>query len=152
MEEFFKSPDGIIIKRLRGLFNRYNKEGKENIYHAIDYLSEWAILHSTRERHIIEIIRQKLEQNLFDSSNEKRLKLLDFYDSHIFKECAETPERFMHYLIGERDWQKVQYRITLRSPEYKKEVMDDIEKKLSKKNYLEAVSLETIAQSQNFKN
>ena len=136
MEEFAQSPEGMIIKRLKELFNRYRKDGGENVYNIIDYMSEWALLYM-RERHTIEIMRQKLEQNLLNNGKEGKLKLLDFYNNPTFKEYTATPEKFMCSLIGERDWQNIQNRFVLRTDYEKKYVMDKIREKLEEnKSYL----------------
>ena len=136
MEEFAQSPEGMIIKRLKELFNRYRKDGGENVYNIIDYMSEWALLYM-RERHTIEIMRQKLEQNLLNNGKEGKLRLLDFYNSPTFEEYTATPEKFMRSLIGERDWQNIQNRFVLRTADEKKYVMDKIREKLEEnKSYL----------------
>ena len=117
-KEIYKSntahphPNAEISTKLNEIMNSYKNN---DIYKIIDYLSEWAVISNPQntEKHIIEMIRERLERN-YNSQKNAELKLGPKDYMNKFFSNESSPESLIESLAYEEELKLIKERLSKR--------------------------------------
>ncbi len=132
--------NGFIATKLGERLRGYNEE---ECYKLIDYLSEWTLPYS-KDKHIVELIREKIEKNKKNESRYYTTEELYTYTILLFRDI-HTPEKIMENLLEEKEWQRLQIRIanrySLDTEFVKRAIEEHIEEVLGRKPRLYSTNI-----------